>query len=172
MNTQSTQRFVSDIAPRRYASRLGSTHGTATQLNSTICLLPRYLTRRSAAPLDPTQRFVYYDATRLMALLRSSALLNSTICLLRRVAPHGAAPYRNVAQLNSTICLLRRNKPRLDVSPRVAPQRNSTICLLPTHLPRVAPPQVAPPRVSTRRFVFDSEPQLGTTKRNSTQRNR
>lgn len=144
----STQRFVSDIAPRRYASRLGSTHGTATQLNdllvtplrsapfrfssqrtlprrnSTICLLRRFAPQRYALLCCSTQRFVYYDATRLMALLRSSALLNSTICLL------------------------------------------------PTHLPRVAPPQVAPPRVSTRRFVFDSAPQLGTTKRNSTQRNR
>ena len=95
-------------------------------------------------------------ATLLRTVRRSAPHLNSTICLLRRVAPHGAAPYRNVAQLNSTICFLQRNKLRLPVSPRVAPHRssaqlNSTICLLPTHLPRVAPPQVAPPRVSTQR---------------------
>lgn len=149
MNTQSTQRFVSDTASTRDSARRGSTYRNSTQLNLTICFLPRYLTRRSAAPLDSAQLNDLFFTTRRSALLRHSprrvsTRRNSTICFLQRTFPASRRPTsrRPASQLDDLFITTQRGlwhccAPRrystqrfvfYDASPCIAPQHITLLC--------------------------------------------
>lgn len=99
---------------RSKAQRSATLHAfrqrSSPQFNSTICFLPRYLTRRSAAPLDSAQRNDLFVTTPLHAarlftvqhgsLPLTAPQLNSTICLLLRDATWLIASLRSSTQLN------------------------------------------------------------------------
>lgn len=134
------------VTTLRVALPLSASCRDAPQFNSTICLLqrcalqrfaplltallcivsPRSASRRSA-PLLPaellkaTRRFVCYDATRLMALLRSSALRHACLRSTTQRFVCYAAPLHASSRLGSLQC----NASQLNTAPR-----NSTICFL------------------------------------------
>ena len=73
----------------RLSTRLVSARRDAPLRNSTICLLPRYLKRRSAAPLDSTQRFVcdvapFRSASPRRATQRTSSQRNDLFITTQR----------------------------------------------------------------------------------------
>ena len=129
MNTQSTQRFVSDVARPLGSTPHPATSRIATQRfvsdnddspcrNSTLLDLPH----RLATSFNSTQRFVSYIASLLVATSRASAPLTAPQHLSTQRFVSDAAPllltalrcttFRNAPQLNDLLVTPHRSAPR------------------------------------------------------------
>ena len=166
MNTQSTQRFVSDTASTRDSARLSSTHLGSTQ---------RFVSDFAAIRIV-TRRFTSWRSSPLRNSAQRNDLLVTTtpqLCTPCRITPHLDAFHRSSTQrFVSDVAPFRSASPRsatqrtslqlndLLVTPqRVAPQLRTALLassqlndLLITKL-RSATIRSASPRNSTQRFV-------------------
>ena len=164
MNTQSTQRFVSNAAPHHHSALRRAAYRFSAQLNDLLVTL-----LRSASLLVATLRF---SAQLNDLLVTTSPCRNSTLLDL----PHRIATSRITTQRFVSDAASRRFAPQ-----QLAPLLNSTqrfvsyIASLLVATSRASAPLTAPQHLSTQRFVSNSAPirippLRGSTPLNSTQR--
>ena len=180
MNTQTTQRFVSNSASTRDSARRGSTYRSSTQRFVSNFAAIRIVTRRSSLWRSTSLRnssqlndLLVTTTTRLVATRRFSTCrivsqrpLNSTQQFVSNVAPFRSASPRNAtqctsSQLNDLLVTPLRSATIRSASPRNATQRfvsdnsalgNATLC-------------AATQLNSTQRFVSDTAPLLSASYR-------